>query len=184
MSEVTKNAEAKMKKAIEALRKNLSGIRTGRASPALVEHLMVEYYGTQCPLQQLAGISIPEPRTISIQPYDKGAVKEIEKAIMKSDLGLSPKTDAGVIRLNLPQLTEERRKELVKLTKKEAEESKVALRNIRREAMDQLKAQKESKLLTEDALKMEEDELQKLTDRHTQETDKMFKAKEKEIMEV
>ena len=184
MSEVIKSAEVKMKKALEAFRKNLSGVRTGRASPALVEHLMVEYYGTQCPLQQLAGISVPEPRTISIQPYDKGAVKEIEKAIMKSKLGLSPKTDAGVIQLSLPSLTEERRKDLGKLIKKEAEDAKVALRNIRREAMDGLKQQKEKKELTEDALKMKEEELQKLTDRYSQETDKMLKAKDKEIMEV
>jgi len=184
MSEVIKSAEVKMKKALEALRKNFSGVRTGRASPALVEHLIVEYYGTQCPLQQLAGISVPESRTISIQPYDKGAVKEIEKAIMKSNLGVTPKTDAGVIRLNLPQLTEERRKDLGKLIKKEAEDAKVALRNIRREAMDGLKQQKEKKELSEDALKMKEEELQKLTDRYSQEADKMLNAKDSEIMEV
>jgi len=184
MIDFIKEAEAKMKKSLEALKQKYAAVRTGRASPALVEHLHVEYYGAQVPLLQLAGISVPEPRTISIQPYDKGAVKEIEKAIMKSDLGLNPRTDAGVIRLNLPPLTEERRKELVKLVKKEAEEAKVVVRNIRREAMEHLKAAKEKKELAEDAEKAKEEELQKLTDRETVEIDKSLAAKEKEIMEV
>jgi len=184
MIDFTKEAEAKMKKSLEALKQKYAAVRTGRASPALVEHLHVEYYGTQVPLQQLASISVPEPRTINIQAYDKGAVKEIEKSILKSDLGLNPRVDGGMIRLNLPSLTEERRKELVKLVKKEAEESKVGVRNIRREAMEQAKTAKEKKELAEDAEKTKEEELQKLTDRETAEIDKILAAKEKEIMEV
>lgn len=184
MSDIVKEAEVKMNKALEALRKNLAGVRTGRASPALVDHLMVEYYGAPVPLMQLAGISVPESRTIKITPYDKSAVGEIEKAILKSNLGVTPKVEAGVVILNLPSLTEERRRELVKVVKKEAEESKVALRNVRREGMDLLKAAKEKKELSEDLHKSKEEELEKLITHKTQEIDKLLAAKEKEIMEV
>jgi len=184
MADIIKDAEAKMKKAIEVLRQKYAAVRTGRASAALVEHLKVEYYGAQVPLQQLAGISVPEAHTIAIQAYDKGAVKEIEKAIQKSELGINPRTEGGIIRLNLPPLTEERRKDLVKLVKKEAEEAKVVIRNLRREAMDQLKASKDKKEISEDIEKIKEEEAQKLTDRETAEIDKVLAAKEKEIMEV
>jgi len=184
MSDAVKDAEAKMNKAIEALRKNLAGVRTGRASPALVDHLLVEYYGAPTPLQQLAGISVPESRTIKITPYDKTAAGDIEKALLKSNLGITPKMEAGVVILNLPSLTEERRKELVKMIKKEAEESKVALRNVRREAMDLLKAAKEKKELSEDLHKSKEEELEKLITHKSLEIDKVIAGKEKEIMEV
>lgn len=184
MSDAVKDAEAKMNKAIEALRKNLAGVRTGRASPALVDHLLVEYYGAPTSLQQLAGISVPESRTIKITPYDKTAAADIEKALLKSNLGVTPKMEAGVVILNLPSLTEERRKELVKMIKKETEESKVALRNVRREAMDLLKAAKEKKELSEDLHKSKEEELEKLITHKSLEIDKVLAGKEKEIMEV
>ncbi|MBI5699144.1 ribosome recycling factor [Candidatus Saganbacteria bacterium] len=184
MSDAVKDAEAKMNKALEALKKSLASVRTGRASPTLVDHLIVEYYGAPTPLQQLAGISVPESRTIKITPYDKSAAGEIEKAILKSNLGVTPKMDAGVVILNLPPLTEERRKELVKMIKKDAEESKVSLRNVRREAMDLLKAAKDKKELSEDLHKIREEELEKLTTHKIQEIDKQIIAKEKEIMEV
>jgi len=184
MTDIIKDTEAKMKKAIDVLRQKYSAVRTGRASAALVEHLKVEYYGTQTSLQQLAGISVPEAHTITIQAYDKGAVKDIEKAIQKSELGVTPKTEGGVIRLNLPPLTEERRKDLVKVVKKESEEAKVILRNIRREGIDAIKASKDKKEITEDIAKMKEDEIQKLVDRETLEIEKVLAAKEKEIMEI
>ncbi len=184
MADILKDAEAKMKKAIDVLKQKYAAVRTGRASPALVEHLKVEYYGAQVPLQQLAGISVPEAHTIALQPYDKGAVKEIEKAIQKSELGVTPKTDAGVIRIILPPLTEERRKDLVKMIKKEAEEAKVVIRNLRREAMEMLKVSKEKKEITEDIEKLKEEEAQKITDREILEADKAALLKEKEIMEV
>ena len=184
MTDIIKDTEAKMKKAIDVLKQKYSAVRTGRASAALVEHLKVEYYGAQTPLQQLAGISVPEAHTITIQAYDKGAVKDIEKAIQKSELGVTPKTEGGVIRLNLPPLTEERRKELVKVVKKESEEAKVILRNIRREGIDAIKAGKDKKEITEDIAKMKEDEIQKLVDRETLEIEKVLAAKEKEIMEI
>lgn len=184
MSDAVKDAEGKMNKALEALKKSLASVRTGRASPTLVDHLIVEYYGAPTPLQQLAGISVPESRTIKITPYDKSAAGEIEKAILKSNLGVTPKMDAGVVILNLPPLTEERRKELVKMIKKDAEESKVSLRNVRREAMDLLKSAKEKKELSEDLHKIKEEELEKLTTHKIQEIDKQIIAKEKEIMEV
>jgi ribosome recycling factor len=129
MEDAIKSAEEKFKKAVDALKKNYSSLRTGRASPMLLDHLLVDYYGTKVPLKQIAGISAPEPRAIIITPYDKGAIKDIERAIMTSDLGLPPKVEAGLIRLSLPQPTEERRKELVKVLKKEAEDAKVSLRN-------------------------------------------------------
>lgn len=184
MQDFIKESQSKMNKAVESLKRNLSGIRTGRASAGLVDHLTVEYYGAQVPIKQVASISVPEPRQIAIQAYDKSALTAIEKAIQKSDLGVTPKLEAGVVRLMLPQLTEERRKDLTKIVKKEAEEAKVAVRNIRREIIEGLKAAKDKKEITEDIEKARETELQKVTDRETLEIDKLVAAKEKEIMEV
>ena len=184
MEDAIKTAETKFKKAIEVLKKNYAALRTGRASPALLDHVLVDYYGTKVPLKQLAGISIPEPRTITITPYDKNAIKDIERAILTSDLGLPPKTEAGIIRLNLPQLTEERRKEQVKIVKKEAEEAKVSIRNVRREAMEALKKDKNKGVLSEDQERMKEEETQKLVKKYTEEIDRIMAQKEKEIMEV
>lgn len=180
MAEPLKDAEAKMKKAIDVLKQKYAAVRTGRASPALVEHVHVDYYGTKVPLKQLASISVPEPRTIAIQPFDKNSAKDVEKAILASDIGVTPRNDGGIIRLNLPQPTEERRKELVKVVKKEAEEAKVVIRNVRREGIEHLKAAKEP----EDTLKKHEEDMQKLTDREVVEVDKVLAAKEKEIMEI
>ncbi len=184
MENAIKTAETKFKKAIEVLKKNYAALRTGRASPLLLDHVLVDYYGTKVPLKQLAGISVPEPRTIAITPYDKNAIKDVERAILTSDLGLPPKTEAGIIRLNLPQPTEERRKELVKLVKKEAEDAKVAIRNVRREAMEALKRDKNKGALSEDQERMKEEEAQKLVKKHTEEIDRIMAQKEKETMEV
>jgi ribosome recycling factor len=184
MPDIIKDTEAKMKKAVDVLRQKFAAVRTGRASAAMVEHIRVEYYGTQVPLQQLAGISVPEAHTIALTPYDKTAVKEIEKAIQKSELGITPKVDGGFIRLIFPTLTEERRKDLVKVIKKEEEEAKVIIRNLRRDGMEQLKAAKDKKEISEDIVKMKEEELQKLTDREILEMNKVLALKEKEIMEV
>jgi ribosome recycling factor len=177
-------AEDKFRKAIDSLKKNYAALRTGRGSPALLDHVVVDYYGTRVPLKQLAGISVPEPRTITITPYDKNSVKDIERAILTSDLGLPPKVEAGLIRLNLPQPTEERRKELVKLLKKEAEDAKIALRNIRRDVMEHLKAEKTKGTLSEDSEKMKEEEMEKLVKKYTEEIGKLAEHKEKEVMEV
>lgn len=184
MADIIQEAEQKMQKALEALKKKMSGIRTGRASTGLVSSLLVEYYGAKVPLQQIANIGVPEPRTISITPYDKNAIKDIEKAIQISELGINPSSEGGIVRVNIPALTEERRKDLTKVVKKEAEEAKVSIRNIRREAMDHLKKEKEAKKLPEDAEKTSEEKLQKLTDRETQQVEAVLQAKEKEIMEV
>ena len=184
MPDAIKLTEEKMRKAIESLKRNFAAVRTGRATPALLDHVQVEYYGTKTPIKQLAGISVPEPRLIVIQPYDKSAVVEVEKAILKSDLGLNPVVDGGTIRLAIPRPTEERRKELVKIAKKEAEDAKIALRNVRREAMEQLKVAKEKKELSEDLEHIREEEVEKLLHKFTEEIDKHLKAKEAEIMEV
>ena len=166
------------------MKKNYSALRTGRASPSLLDHVIVDYYGTKVPLKQLAGVAAPEPRTITITPYDKNSVKDIEKAILISDLGLPPKIEAGLIRLSLPQPTEERRKDLVKLLKKEAEDGRVSLRNIRREVMEHLKADKTKGVLSEDQEKIKEEEVQKLVKKYTEEIDKLAAHTEKEVMEV
>lgn len=181
MADILTATEDKMKKSIEALRKGMSGVRTGRASPALVDGIVVEYYGTQTPLKQIASISVPESRALVIQPFDKSAIHDIEKAIMKSDLGVTPKTEAGLIRLNMPPLTEERRKDLVKLIKKNAEDSRVVLRNIRRDGLD---ASKKDAALSEDMKKKNEDQIQKLVQKYTGLIDQILADKEKEIMEV
>ncbi|GIV98078.1 MAG: ribosome-recycling factor [Herpetosiphonaceae bacterium] len=184
VKDVLRDVEARMKKTVEVLRHTLATIRTGRASPALVEHLHVEYYGSEMPLNQLANISAPEPRLLTIQPWDMGAVKAIEKAIQQSDLGINPSSDGRVIRLAIPPLTQERRKELVKMVKARVEESKVALRNVRREGQDQLKKLESEKQISEDELKRALDKLQELTERYQKELDATGATKEAEIMEV
>lgn len=184
MQDVVDRAEAKMKASIDALRKGLSSIRTGRASPGLVEGLHVEYYGTDTPLKQLANISAPETRSIVIQPYDRSAMASIEKAILKSDLGLTPNNDGQSIRLTIPTLTEDRRKDLVKLVRKELEEGRVAVRNVRREAIDHLKTMEKEKTLSADDDKRAQERLQKLTDTYIKQIDDIGHAKEADVMEV
>jgi len=184
ISDIQRETEGKMKKTVEALRHNLSSIRTGRASPALVEDLEVEAYGSTMPLNQLAGVNIPEAKMIIIQPYDAGTLKAIEKAIQNSDLGLNPSNDGRIIRLVLPSLTQERRKELTKQVKSRVEESKVALRNIRRESLEDVKKLLADKQISEDEQRRAQEKLQELTDRYTRELDSVGSAKETEVMEV
>lgn len=184
MPDVVQETESKMRKTIEAAAKTFAGVRTGRASPALLDNIVVEYYGALTPLKQLAQISVPEPRMMVVQSYDKNALKDIERAIQKSDLGINPMIEGGVVRLILPQLTEERRRDLVKLIKSETEKSKISLRNIRREVIDALKKQKEKKEISEDVAKSLEEKVQKITDKFSAEIDKLEKNKEAEIMEV
>ena len=173
-----------MEKAIQNLEKEFSKLRTGRASVTLLEDLKVDYYGTLTPLNQLASISTPDSRTLAIQPWDRNAFGEIEKAIQKSDLGLNPVNDGKIIRINIPPLTEERRKELVKVAKKYAEEAKIAIRNVRRDANETLKKKKNDKELTEDEMHRGQDKVQKITDSFVQKVDEVLKKKEKEIMEI
>src|SRR5512139_1458249 len=184
LKEVYKEAEARMKGAIEALEEDLSGIRTGRASPALVERLTVEYYGTPTPLMQLATISVPEPRMLMIRPFDSSTLRNIERALQASDLGLTPNNDGKVIRLNLPPLTEERRHDLVKLVHNRLEEARVAVRNVRRDGIKDLREFEHEKLISEDELEEGEDNLQKLTDKYIELINEVGVRKEKEIMEV
>jgi ribosome recycling factor len=184
IKDLLKDAESHMQKSIHALADDLLTIRTGRANPALVEKLHVEYYGSPTPLQQLASISVPEPRQLMIKPFDKTTIKAIEKAIMASDLGLTPNNDGLVIRLNLPALTEERRRELVKHVHHRLEEARVALRNIRRDSMKDIKDFEAEKMISEDDRRHGEDEIQKLTDRFMAEIEKAGLIKEQEIMEV
>jgi len=181
---VLRSADEKMKKAATVTHDDLNRIRTGRASPALVEKLTIEYYGQPTPLNQLAGINVPEPRLLVITPYDKSQIAVIEKAIMASDLGVTPSNDGNVIRLPFPALTEERRKEMVKVAHHRAEEGRVAVRNVRRHAKDELeKLQKDGKI-SEDDLKRGEKELQRETDAHVEEIDKLLAVKEQELREV
>lgn len=184
VAEVLRDAEERMKKAVEALRGDLMTYRTGRASPALVERLRVEYYGTPMPLNQLATISAPDPHLITIKPYDPTALSEIEKAILKSDLGLTPQNDGQMIRLPVPQLTAERRKEMVKLAAKRAEEARVAVRNVRRDALEELREMEKEKLISEDEFFRTKDRVQELTDKYIEIVDEVGRAKEKEILEV
>lgn len=184
IKESIKEAESRMKGAIQALEDDLTGIRTGRASPALVERLQVEYYGAPVPLQQLASISVPEPRSLMIRPFDATSLKAIERGILASDLGLTPNNDGKVIRLNLPPLTEERRREQVKHVHSRLEEARIAARNVRRDLIKDLREFEKERLISEDELKKAEEDLQKLTDRITQQIDMIGNAKEKEIMEV
>ena len=184
IDDIMEDAESRMNKAIEHLNSDFAGMRAGRANPAMVDKLMVNYYGTPTPLNQMANINVPEARLLIINPWDKGSIVDIEKAIMKSDLGVNPNNDGNVIRINLPQLTEDRRKDLVKVVKKRAEEGKVAVRNIRREANDLLKASEKDKLISEDASKKGLDDVQKVTDKFIKDIDYILQLKEKEIMEV
>lgn len=184
IKETIKDTENRMKAAIQALEDDLAAIRTGRASPALVEKLPVEYYGMPTPLMQLASISVPEARVILIRPFDPTTIKIIEKAILASELGLTPNNDGKVIRLNIPALTEERRRELVKVVHNRLEEARVAIRNIRRDQLKDLRDFEKEKMISEDDLKTGEEELQKVTDRFIQQVDAVGDRKEKEIMEV
>ncbi len=173
-----------MSKTIEALKKDFSSIRTGRASLALLDGIVVSYYDTPTPLQQLASLSIPESRQMAVQPWDPKAIPDIEKAILKSDLGLTPMNDGKMIRINIPPLTEERRKQLVKTVKKKAEEAKVAVRNIRRDINEEIKKLEKEKHMSEDVVKKFHEELQKITDSFITKVDEVLSHKEKEIMEV
>lgn len=184
INDIMEDAEGRMNKAIEHLTSDFAGMRAGRANPAMVEKIMVNYYGAPTPLNQMANINVPEARLLVINPWDKGSIIEIEKAIMKSDLGVNPNNDGNVIRINIPQLTEDRRKDLVKVVKKRAEEGKVAIRNIRREANDLLKVSEKDKLISEDASKKGLDDIQKVTDKFIKDIDHILQLKEKEIMEV
>ncbi|ADG82216.1 ribosome recycling factor [Thermincola potens] len=184
VKDIINEAEDRMRKAVEALRKDLATLRTGRATPALLEKIQVDYYGVPTPINQMAKVSAPEPRLLVIQPWDKSVLGEIEKAIMKSDLGLTPNNDGTVIRLNIPQLTQERRAELVKICKKKAEDGRVAIRNIRRDANDQLKEFEKSGDISEDDNRRGQEEIQKLTDKYIKEVDQLLEHKEQEIMEV
>lgn len=184
IKEIYNNYEEKMKKALEALRREFGSLRTGRATPALLEKVMVDFYGTPTPVNQVANVSVPEPRMIVIQPWEKTMVQPIEKAIMKSDLGMNPNSDGAVIRLNIPQLTQERRQEIVKQVHKKAEESRVVVRNLRRDANDAVKKLEKDKLISEDEVKKGQEDVQKLTDKYIKEVDSIMTAKEKEVMEV
>jgi len=184
ITDILNDAETRMRGAISVLHDDLAAIRTGRASPALVERLQVEYFGNPTPLQQLASIGVPEPRSLMIKPFDATTLKAIEKAILTSDLGLNPNNDGKVIHLNLPPLTEERRRDLVKHMHHRLEESRIAVRNIRRDVHNDMREFEKEKLVTEDELKRGEDDLQKLTDKYIEEIAEQGKNKEKEIMEV
>lgn len=179
-----KDAEKKMQGALDHLHDDLAGIRTGRASPAVLSRVIVDYYGTQVPLNQLASFSVPEPRTLLVQPFDRNAISSMEKALQSSDLGITPSNDGQVIRLSFPQLTEERRKELIKVVRERGEEGKVAVRNVRRHHKEELEKLEHDHDISEDDLKRAEKELQKLTDRFVAEVDVALDHKEKELMEV
>lgn len=184
IKDILSSAEARMRGAIQVLHDDLAAIRTGRASPGLVEKLQIEYYGTPTPLMQLASISVPEPRTLTIKPFDQTTLKVIEKAIQSSDLGLNPNNDGKVIHLNLPPLNEERRRDLVKHVHHRLEEARIAVRNIRRDSHNDMRDFEKEKLITEDDLERGEEDLQKLTDRFIEEIALHGKNKETEIMEV
>ena len=184
IGETLADAEDRMAKAVEALRRELATVRTGRANPALVDHLRVDYYGTPTPLKQLASVMVPEARLLTIQPWDKGSLTAIEKAIQKSDLGLNPTNDGSLIRLAIPPLTEERRRELVRMVHKKVEEGRVAIRNIRRDAHSMLRDLLHDKEISEDQEHNAQEELQKVTDRFIAEADRVGQEKEEELLEV
>lgn len=184
LNDVYTEAKTRMKGAVQALEEDLSAIRTGRASPALVEKLQVEYYGMPTPLIQLASIGVPEPRSLLIRPFDASSLKTIEKAILASDLGLTPNNDGKAIRLNLPPLTEERRRELVKIVKNRVEEARIAIRNVRRDSIKDLREFENEKMISEDDLKRGEEELQKITDGFIEEVNDIGERKETEVLEV
>lgn len=183
-TDVLKNAEAQMKKALDAINHEFKSIRTGRANPALLDAINVEYYGTMTPLKQMANISTPDGKMLVIQPYDKSSLKDIESAINKSDLGMAPANDGNIIRLSVPVLTEERRKEIVKVVKKIAEDGKVSVRNARRDGIEGIKKIEKDKAISEDESKKQQEDLQKLTDKYTKEIDTVTASKEKEILSV
>lgn len=176
--------EQRMKKSIDSLKQEYGSLRAGRAMPSLLDKVMVDYYGTPTPVNQLAKVSVPEPRMITIQPWEKTLLKDIEKAIMKSELGLSPNNDGTTIRLAIPQLTQERRKELVKTVNKKAEDTKVAVRNVRRDGNDAIKKLEKGKEITEDESKKGQEDMQKLVDKYIKLIDSIKASKEKEVMEV
>ena len=178
------NIEERMMKTISVFEENLSEIRAGRANPAILNKISIDYYGTPTPINQVAGISVPEARLIVIQPWDVSILKEIEKEILKSDIGINPNNDGKVIRLAFPELNEERRKEIVKEVRKMAEEAKVAVRAVRRDGIDDAKAKQKNSEISEDDLKLAEDNIQKLTDKYVAEIDKILEAKEKEVMSI
>lgn len=184
MAAVMDESRQRMEKTLQSLDKEFRRLRTGRASAALLEGVKVDYYGTLTPIEQLASISVPDSRTISIQPWDRAAFKDVEKAIQKSELGLNPINDGKLIRVNIPPLTEERRRDLAKVARKFTEESKIGIRNIRRDANDALKRQEKGKEISEDELRKAQDEVQKLTDEFIARADAALAAKEKEIMEI
>lgn len=184
MKEVLNKAEEKMQKSVGSLKNEFAAIRAGRANPAVLDKVLVDYYGTPTPINQMAAVSVSEARVLVIQPWDKSLIKEIEKAIQASDIGINPANDGSVIRLTFPQLTEDRRKELVKDIKKYGEEAKVAVRSIRRDANDKLKAKKKNSELTEDELKQGEDKTQKLTDKYVKNIDEVVAEKEKEVLSI
>lgn len=183
-AETISDSERRMQKAVEAAQHDFATIRTGRANPLILEGINVDYYGTATPLNQLAGISVPEPRQLMVTPWDRGSLDAIVKAIQASDIGITPMNDGNVIRLNVPYLTEERRKELIKQLHKRSEDHKVAVRNVRRDANEHIKNQKNKSEISEDDMKREQDEVQKLTDKYVAEIDKWTAAKEAELREV
>ncbi|HBG08650.1 MAG: ribosome recycling factor [Limnochordia bacterium] len=184
IGQIMDDGKARMEEVIVRTKKAFASVRTGRANPALLDRIMVSYYGTPTPLNQMASVSVPEPRMLVITPWDKSSIKDIEKAILTSDLGLVPNNDGSVIRLAIPPLTEERRKELVRLVRKDAEDHRVAVRNIRRDLNEAAKKLEKDGEISEDDLRRAQDDIQKLTDRFIEQIDELLKAKEKEIMEV
>lgn len=182
--EVISTARQGMNKAIDALKKDLSRVRTGRASTAILDEVVVDYYGTPTPLNQVGTLSVPEPRLITIQPWEKSLIPQIEKAILKSDLGLTPNSDGQIVRISFPPLTEERRREMVKLARRLGEDAKIAIRNVRREANETLKKLEKEKEISEDDLKRGEKDIQDLTDSFVQKVDETIDKKEKEVMEI
>jgi ribosome recycling factor len=184
VDQILKDAEQRMKSALDSMTHDFGSYRTGRASPAVLDRVHVEYYGTETPISQIANISTPEPRQLLIQPYEKSMVAVIERAIMKSDLGINPSNDGSGIRLNFPQMTEDRRKEMVKQVHSRTEEGRVAIRNVRRDANDQLKTMQKNKEISEDDLKGQEARVQKITDTYVHQADELGKKKETELMQV
>lgn len=184
IDQIMQDGKSRMDDVISATKKSFAGVRTGRANPGLLDRIIVSYYGTPTPLNQMASVSVPEPRMLVITPWDKSAIKDIEKAILVSDLGLTPSNDGTVIRLAIPTLTEERRKDLVKLVRKDAEDFRVAIRNIRRDLNDAIKKLEKNSEISEDEARRIQDDIQKQTDRYIKDIDALVEVKEKEIMEV
>ena len=184
VTEVISETDARMKRSLEALQRELNSVRTGRATPALVENLTIEYYGVPMPLNQIAGITVPEARMLMIQPWDKQSLKDVEKGILRSDLGLVPNNDGTVIRINIPTLTEERRRELVRLVGRKLEDGHVSVRNIRRDSLEQLRSMERDKELSQDENRRAQDQLQRVTDSYIGQMDEMREAKNVEVMEV